>query len=231
MPPEATPSPPAGPWLDDGRQRAWLAYMRVQLRMSFEMNRQLQADSGLSLADYDVLTALSGAPGASPAGDRARGRDRLGAQPGLAPGQADERARARPLRPGAGRPPGHRGDADRRGPGRDRGGRGRPRRPGAPAVLRRPAARAAGPASARPWKRSTRTSSKRERCRARPAPSRPPPAAGRPDVLGVDLLGDLAADVAQLGHLLGAERVEDVLPDRLDVARARPARRPRSRRR
>ncbi|MFL0174395.1 MarR family winged helix-turn-helix transcriptional regulator [Mycobacterium sp. SMC-13] len=34
--------------------------MRVQLRMNYEMNRQLQADSGLSLADYDVLVALSG---------------------------------------------------------------------------------------------------------------------------------------------------------------------------
>ena len=34
--------------------------MRVQLRMSYEMNRQLQADSGLSLADYDVLVVLSG---------------------------------------------------------------------------------------------------------------------------------------------------------------------------
>ena len=33
--------------------------MRVQLRMNYEMNRQLQADSGLSLADYDVLVALS----------------------------------------------------------------------------------------------------------------------------------------------------------------------------
>jgi DNA-binding MarR family transcriptional regulator len=34
--------------------------MSVQLRMSYEMNRQLQADSGLSLSDYDVLVALSG---------------------------------------------------------------------------------------------------------------------------------------------------------------------------
>lgn len=33
--------------------------MRVQLRMTYEMNRQLQADSGLSLSDYDVLVALS----------------------------------------------------------------------------------------------------------------------------------------------------------------------------
>jgi len=55
--------PVSSPWLDAGQQRAWLAYMRLQLRMNFEMNRQLQADSGLSLADYDVLTALSVAPG------------------------------------------------------------------------------------------------------------------------------------------------------------------------
>jgi len=36
--------------------------MRVQQRLGYEMNRQLQADSGLSLADYDVLNALSGVP-------------------------------------------------------------------------------------------------------------------------------------------------------------------------
>ena len=47
-------------WLTPQQQRAWVAYMRVQLRMNYEMNRQLQADSGLSLADYDVLVALSG---------------------------------------------------------------------------------------------------------------------------------------------------------------------------
>ena len=40
------------------QQRAWLAYMRVQLRLTYEMNRQLQADSNLSLPDYDVLNAL-----------------------------------------------------------------------------------------------------------------------------------------------------------------------------
>lgn len=51
-------SPKQG-WLTPRQQRAWVAYMRVQLRMSYEMNRQLQADSGLSLADYDVLVALS----------------------------------------------------------------------------------------------------------------------------------------------------------------------------
>jgi len=36
--------------------------MRVQLRMNYEINRQLQRDSGLSLADYHVLNALSSAP-------------------------------------------------------------------------------------------------------------------------------------------------------------------------
>ena len=54
---------PAGGWLDERQQRVWLAYIRVQLRLAYEMNRQLLADSGLSLPDYDVLTALSVADG------------------------------------------------------------------------------------------------------------------------------------------------------------------------
>jgi len=54
---------PAGGWLEGDDQRAWLAYIRVQLRLAYEMNRQLLADSGLSLPDYDVLTALSVADG------------------------------------------------------------------------------------------------------------------------------------------------------------------------
>ena len=37
--------------------------MRVQLRLTYEMNRQLQTDSNLSLPDYDVLNALRYAPG------------------------------------------------------------------------------------------------------------------------------------------------------------------------
>ena len=55
--------PPAGGWLEGDQQRAWLAYIRVQLRLAYEMNRQLLADSGMSLADYDVLTALGVAEG------------------------------------------------------------------------------------------------------------------------------------------------------------------------
>jgi DNA-binding MarR family transcriptional regulator len=54
---------PAGGWLEGDQQRAWLAYIRIQLRLAYEMNRQLLADSGMSLPDYDVLTALSVADG------------------------------------------------------------------------------------------------------------------------------------------------------------------------
>ncbi|WP_290056582.1 MarR family winged helix-turn-helix transcriptional regulator [Amycolatopsis solani] len=41
---------------------AWYAYMKVHLRLDYEMNRQLRADSGLSLADYHVLVALTSEP-------------------------------------------------------------------------------------------------------------------------------------------------------------------------
>ncbi|HTI28502.1 MAG TPA: MarR family winged helix-turn-helix transcriptional regulator [Kutzneria sp.] len=58
---DGEPGLPGG-WLTAEQQRAWLVYMRVQLRLRYEMNRQLQNDSGLSLADYDVLVALSTAP-------------------------------------------------------------------------------------------------------------------------------------------------------------------------
>jgi len=54
---------PDGGWLDAQQQRAWMAYIRLQLRLAYEMNRQLLADSGLSLPDYDVLTGLSVADG------------------------------------------------------------------------------------------------------------------------------------------------------------------------
>ena len=54
---------PAGGWLEGDQQRAWLAYIRIQLRLAYEMNRQLLADSGMSLPDYDVLTALGVAEG------------------------------------------------------------------------------------------------------------------------------------------------------------------------
>jgi DNA-binding MarR family transcriptional regulator len=56
--------PPAGdsPWLSPSQLRAWVVYMRVQLRMNYEINRQLQRECDLSLSDYHVLSALSNAP-------------------------------------------------------------------------------------------------------------------------------------------------------------------------
>jgi len=53
---------PEGAWLRPNELQAWLAYMRLQQRLGYEMNRQLQSDSELSLADYDVLNSLSAAP-------------------------------------------------------------------------------------------------------------------------------------------------------------------------
>ena len=50
-------------WLTPSQRRTWLSYMGVYHRMEFEMNRQLQAECGLSLADYTVMNALSVAPG------------------------------------------------------------------------------------------------------------------------------------------------------------------------
>ncbi|MEP9362509.1 MarR family transcriptional regulator [Nocardioides sp. CN2-186] len=41
----------------------WFAYMRVVLRMDYEVNRELQADTGLSHQDFHVLNALADSPG------------------------------------------------------------------------------------------------------------------------------------------------------------------------
>lgn len=56
--------PPESPYasLTDDEVRAWYAFMKVQLRLRYEMNRQLRDDSGISLADYDVLVALTSEP-------------------------------------------------------------------------------------------------------------------------------------------------------------------------
>jgi DNA-binding MarR family transcriptional regulator len=46
-------------WLTDRQQRVWRNYLSMVTCLQAAMNRQLQADCGLSLADYDVLVALS----------------------------------------------------------------------------------------------------------------------------------------------------------------------------
>lgn len=49
--------------LSPEQHETWFAWMRVMLRMSYEMNQQLQTDADLSLTDYHVLNALGSAPG------------------------------------------------------------------------------------------------------------------------------------------------------------------------
>ena len=52
----------AGQWLTADEQRAWRAYMRATTLLTARLNRLLQADSGLSLPEYEVLVQLSEAP-------------------------------------------------------------------------------------------------------------------------------------------------------------------------
>jgi DNA-binding MarR family transcriptional regulator len=46
-------------WLTEEQQQIWRAYLEMASRLQTAMNRQLQQDCELSLADYDVLVALS----------------------------------------------------------------------------------------------------------------------------------------------------------------------------
>ncbi|QEN12062.1 MarR family winged helix-turn-helix transcriptional regulator [Mycolicibacterium sp. ELW1] len=46
-------------WLTGDQQRIWRNYLALNGRLQAAMNRQLQARCGLSLADYEVLVALS----------------------------------------------------------------------------------------------------------------------------------------------------------------------------
>lgn len=48
--------------MDPEQQETWFAYMRVVLRLSYELHHQLEADAGLSLNDLHVLNALGDAP-------------------------------------------------------------------------------------------------------------------------------------------------------------------------
>ena len=49
-------------WLDAGQQRAWRAWLDAHAHLSARLNRELQAGSGLSLSDYDVLVHLTDVP-------------------------------------------------------------------------------------------------------------------------------------------------------------------------
>jgi DNA-binding MarR family transcriptional regulator len=50
-------------WLDDLEFRAWLGYRRMRLLLDARINRDMSVDSGLSEADYDVLSNLSAREG------------------------------------------------------------------------------------------------------------------------------------------------------------------------
>ena len=46
-------------WLTEEEQRAWRGLLRMTSQLNARMNRQLLQDYGISLADYEVLVALS----------------------------------------------------------------------------------------------------------------------------------------------------------------------------
>jgi DNA-binding MarR family transcriptional regulator len=49
-------------WLSDDEQRAWRTYLRMSSLLPAALNRELQLESGLTLAEYEVLLQLSEAP-------------------------------------------------------------------------------------------------------------------------------------------------------------------------
>jgi DNA-binding MarR family transcriptional regulator len=55
-------------WLDERELRAWRGYLTMHAKLTARLNRQLQSDSGLSLADFEVLVQLT---------DQAEGRVRV----------------------------------------------------------------------------------------------------------------------------------------------------------
>jgi len=52
-------------WLDDEQQQTWRAWLDVNAQLFARISRELQATSGLSLQDYDVLVALTDVPDGS----------------------------------------------------------------------------------------------------------------------------------------------------------------------
>lgn len=50
------------PWLDDHQQRVWRAWLQVNARLTAQLHRQMQADAGLSLPDFEVLVLLTDDP-------------------------------------------------------------------------------------------------------------------------------------------------------------------------
>ena len=62
--PSGYPEPVANDvqWLDVDQQHAWRGFLDVHAQLRARLHRELQASSGLSLADYDVLVHLTDVP-------------------------------------------------------------------------------------------------------------------------------------------------------------------------
>ncbi|EWT03396.1 MarR family transcriptional regulator [Intrasporangium oryzae NRRL B-24470] len=50
------------PWLSTEQQSVWRQWLQVNARLQAELHRGLQADSGLSLPDFEVLVQLTDTP-------------------------------------------------------------------------------------------------------------------------------------------------------------------------
>jgi len=50
------------PWLEQDDLATWLSWLRLSTELPAALNRELQADSDLTLQDYDVLVQLSDMP-------------------------------------------------------------------------------------------------------------------------------------------------------------------------
>jgi len=49
-------------WLSDEQQCSWRAWLAASTLLADQLDRDLQADAGLSLADYEILVRLSESP-------------------------------------------------------------------------------------------------------------------------------------------------------------------------
>lgn len=50
-------------WLNAEQQQHWRAFLAASMLLSDRLSRELQAEHGLSLADYEILVRLSESPG------------------------------------------------------------------------------------------------------------------------------------------------------------------------
>ncbi|GLY31241.1 MarR family transcriptional regulator [Kineosporia sp. NBRC 101731] len=56
-------APDRGAWLNEAEQSAWRAYLDSTRMLFAALDRQLAAESDLTLTDYDILVRLDEAPG------------------------------------------------------------------------------------------------------------------------------------------------------------------------